>query len=106
MKKRFYPGEEVVCVDKEMKVISDAGNNAPDLIYNNLYTIVHYEEFIAGHWWVRVAGTPYGSFYTEDTFAPITQIEELLEEVNNAILIIQFKNASSKMTEETTEYLD
>ena len=87
MKKRFYEGEEVACVDREMK----GSSYAPDLIYNSLYTIVHYEEFKHGHWWVRVAGTPYGSFYTEDTFAPITQIEELLEEVNEIVLQNQIK---------------
>jgi len=91
MKKRFYEGEEVVCLDKEMKSVRDQGKIAPDLVYNNLYTIVHYEEFRYGHWWVRVAETPYGSFYTEDTFAPITQIEELMEEVNEIVLENQIK---------------
>ncbi len=91
MKKRFYEGEEVVCIDKEMKPIRYAGYYAPDLIYNNLYTIVHYEEIKNGHWMVRVSGTPYGSFYTEDTFAPITQIRELLEDVNEIVLEKQLK---------------
>ncbi len=91
MKKRFYEGEEVVCIDKEMKPIRDAGHYAPDLIYNNLYTIVHYEEFKNGHWMVRVSGTTFGSFYTEDTFAPITQISELLEDVNEILFDVQLK---------------
>ena len=69
MTKRFHEGEEVVCIDKEMRPIREAGKCAPDLVYNNFYTIVHYEGFKDGHWWVRVSGTPYGSFYTEDTFA-------------------------------------
>lgn len=80
MKKRFYEGEEVVCIDKEMKVIRDAGHYAPNLVFNALYTIVKYEEFKNGHWMVVVSGIPEGSFYTEDTFAAITQIEELMEE--------------------------
>lgn len=92
MKKRFYEGEEVVCVDKEMKPASDTGKYAPDLVYNELYTVVHYKEFKHGHWWVRVSGTPYGSFYAEDTFAPITQIEELMEEVNE----IELQNKINK----------
>jgi len=91
MKKRFYEGEEVVCVDKQMKPIRDTSNYAPNLIYNELYTVIHYEEFKGGHWWLRVSGTPYGSFYTEDTFAPITQISELIEEVNEIVLQNQIK---------------
>lgn len=91
MKKRFHPGEEVVCIDKGMKPLRKASKMAPNLIYNNLYTIVHYEKYACGHWWVRVAGTPYGSFYTEDTFAPITQIEELIEDVNGIVLQNQIK---------------
>lgn len=75
----------------KMRVVRSGGERAPDLAYNNLYTIVHYEDFRYGHWWVRVAGTPYGSFYTEDTFAPVTQIEELLEQVNEIVLQNQIK---------------
>lgn len=91
MKKRFSPGQEVVCIDKEMRLATEAAKNAPDLIFNNLYTIVHYEEFKQGHWWVRVADTTFGSFYTEDTFAPVAQIEELLEDVNDIVLQKQIK---------------
>lgn len=90
MKKRFYEGEEVVCITKEFKLIRGTGKIAPDLIYNEIYTIF-YDSFNHGRWWLRVAGTPFGAVYTEDTFAPITQISELLEEVNEIVLEKQIK---------------
>lgn len=95
--KRFYPSEEVVCIDKEMKPVRDASHNAPDLVWNNFYTIVHYEEFKYGHWWLRVSGTPFGSFYTEDTFAPILRTEEVLEELNEFIKERQLKRIHGEL---------
>lgn len=82
MKKRFHPGEEVVCIDKEMKPLRPCSCIAPDLPYNSLQTIESYDDYHGGRWWVTVVGAPPGSIYSEDSFAPITQIEELLEDVN------------------------
>jgi len=91
MKKRFYEGEEVVCIDKEMKPIGPVANDAPNLIYNNLYVIRQYHYIKHGYWFVSVVGIPGMWLYSEDTFAPITQIEELMEEVNEIVLENQIK---------------
>ena len=81
MKKRFYEGEEVVCVDKEMNCIRpELQNSCVSLVYNSLYKIKRYCGFRYGILWVEVYGI-YDTFYSEDSFAPITQIEELMEEV-------------------------
>lgn len=93
--KRFYPGEEVVCIDKEMKPNRECSHYAPDLVFNKFYTVVEYEEFKNGHWWVRVSGTPFGSFYTEDTFASVLGIEEALDEINEYQLEKQLKRINS-----------
>ena len=91
MKKRFYEGEEVVCIDKEMKALCPEAIDAPDLVYNDLYTIDRYVYCKDGMWFVTIVGIDDQWAYSEDTFAPITQIEELMEEVNEIVLENQIK---------------
>lgn len=69
MKKLFYEGEEVTCIDKECKPIREAGTCAPDIIYGNQYVIDKYLEFEHGIWWVSLKGFVEGSRYSEDSFA-------------------------------------
>lgn len=91
MKKRFYEGEEVVCIDKEMNPYRQVSCVAPSLPYNSLQVIKCYDSYYGARWWVEIVGTQPGSLYSEDSFAPITQIEELLEEVNEIVLQNQIK---------------
>jgi hypothetical protein len=91
MKKRFYEGEEVVCVDKEMRPATEAAKDAPALIYNNLYVIDKYVHFKYGVWWVSIVGIAECCIYSEMSLAPITQIEELLEDVNEIVYHNQIK---------------
>jgi hypothetical protein len=90
MKKRFYEGEEVVCVDKKMSPYRETSCVAPSLPYNSLQIIKSYYAFYGGRWWVEIVGTQEGSLYSEDCFAPITQIRELMDEVNSEYIELQF----------------
>ena len=54
MKKRFYEGEEVVCIDKEMKPYRPCSCIAPSLPYNSLQTIESYDDYHGGRWWVTI----------------------------------------------------
>ena len=91
MKKRFYEGEEVVCVDKEMRPATEAAKDAPALVYHNIYNIDRYVHFKYGVWWVTIKGIASCCIYSEMSLAPVINIEELLEDVNEIVLEKQIK---------------
>lgn len=95
MKKRFSPGQEVVCIDKEMRPATEAAKNAPALLYHNIYVIDEYVHFKYGVWWVTIKGIASCCIYSELSLAPTdhlkAKLEELLEDVNDIVLQKQIK---------------
>lgn len=76
--KLFYPGEEVVAVNKEVIPIDDTASNASNLVFNKTYTIEMYWRFTDGHWWVSVVEVA-DAVYTEDEFASMISIKGKLD---------------------------
>lgn len=77
--KLFYPGQEVICIDKACKPAHEGCEDIPNPVYNELYTISRYEAFRYGMWFVSVIELPYACIYSEDSFAPVAEIGELME---------------------------
>lgn len=76
---KFHPGQEVVCIDKSCKPAHEGCEGIPNPVYNSLYNIRQYEAFRYGKWFVSVMELPECCIYSEDTFAPVADIEELME---------------------------
>lgn len=95
MKKRFSPGQEVVCIKEQMKARTAIGEKVPSLPFNSLQVIRCYYKFYNGKWWVEVDSMPDHCIYTEDCFAPATElqkvVDELLEDVNEILEQKQIK---------------
>lgn len=77
--KKFHPGQEVVCIEKSYKPAREGCEDLPNPVYNNLYTIKQYEAFRHGMWFVSVMELPESCIYSQHTFAPVADIEELKE---------------------------
>jgi hypothetical protein len=78
MKKLFFEGEQVICIDKECKPIREAGACAPNIVYDRPYVIDKYLEFAHGVWWVSLKGFIQGSRYSEDSFGRMLRNHEIM----------------------------
>jgi hypothetical protein len=77
----FSPNQEVVCIDKECKSASPGATKIPNIHYNSIYTINRYESYRYGMWFVSVKELPEAFIYSEDSFAPLMEINELVEQL-------------------------
>jgi hypothetical protein len=78
--KLFYPGEDVVAVNKSTNPLGENANKASDLIFNKSYTIEMYWRFSDGHWWLSVFGIS-DAVYTEDEFASMISLKDKFQNV-------------------------
>ncbi len=74
----FTKNQDVVCVATECKPTRPELANLPDVHYRNLYKIKSYEWFKFNVWFVSVHELPDGCIYSEDSFAPLMCIKELM----------------------------
>lgn len=78
--KLFTELQEVVCVAAKCPPVRPDLTGLPDVHYGNLYHIQKYEWFKFGRWFVSVIELPHGCIYSEDCFAPVMCLKELVEE--------------------------
>ncbi len=78
--KLFFEGQQVVCIAPFCNPTRPDLKVLHDVQYGNLYTILDYEWFKYDVWFVSVVELPHGCIYSEDCFAPVMCIEELIEE--------------------------
>lgn len=77
----FKPGEEVICIDSCCEPARPELACLPKIFYGNLYTILAYESFRYGKWFLSVVGMPPGVIYSEDSFVRPISLEELMNDV-------------------------
>jgi len=94
--KLFYPGEEVVAVNKAIKGIDDNADRASNLVFNKTYTIEMYWRFYSGHWWISVVEIN-DAVYTEDEFASLISLEDKLYDSGRILLCEEVDAEAERM---------
>lgn len=77
--KLFYPGQEVVCITDQFNAARPELNGLPQPKKDSIYTVLQYVWFRHDMWFLSLVEIDEDVLFSEDGFAPVADISELME---------------------------
>lgn len=77
--KLFYPGQEVVCITDQFDPAREGLDGLPQPKKDQIYTVDSYSWFRHGLWFLSLKELDENVLFSEDAFAPLGDIKEIIE---------------------------